>query len=105
MIPGKIAVDDLVDLAQQGDGLQVFPPAELIGLPLALRPAVVVVEHIGNRVHAQAVGMENVQPEHSAGLEERAHLVAPEIEHAGTPLLILTAQRVRALVKRRAVKA
>ncbi|MCY1234252.1 hypothetical protein D9M72_468280 [compost metagenome] len=64
---GAAFVDHGVQFAQEVDGFQVFPAAETVRHPLAGLAAVVAVEHGCHRVHAQAVGMEVLQPVQRAG--------------------------------------
>ena len=52
---GVLAVDRLVEVAQEGDRLEVLAAAVDVGDPLAFLARVVEVEHRGDRVHAQAV--------------------------------------------------
>ncbi len=83
---GMAAVHVRIQLLQEADGLQVFVAAVLVGNPLALGASVVEVEHGGDRVHAQAVGVILVEPEQPAGEQEAAHLVTPEVEDVRFPL-------------------
>ena len=97
-------MDDLVELLDESDRLQVFVSPILIGDPLARLPRVVEVQHGGDGVHAQAVDMVLVQPEHRAGKQEGADFIAPEIVNQGAPVLMLALARVLMLVKARAVE-
>ena len=74
----------------------------LIGHPL--RPAIVAVEHRGDRVDAQPVEVILVQPEERAVDQELAHLVAGVVEDLGAPLLVLADPVVGVFVERRAVE-
>ncbi len=72
--------------------------------PLALLAAVVEVEHRGDRVDAQAVGVILVEPEARARGEEGAHFIAPVIEDRARPLGVVALARVGMLVEMRAVE-
>ena len=97
-------MDDLVELLDEGDRLQVFVSAILIGNPLARLPRIVEVEHGGDGIHAQAVDMVLVQPEHRTGKQEGADFVAPEIVNQGAPVLMLALAGILMLVKARAIE-
>ena len=102
---GHAAVDGGVHLLQEPHGLEVLATAVLVGRPLALLAGVVEVEHRGDAVDAQAVGVELLEPVERVGVEEVAHLVAAEVEDVGAPLLVPAALRVGVLVERGAVEA
>ena len=76
-----------------------------VGRPLAVLAGVVEVEHRGDAVDAQPVGVELLEPVDRVGVEEVAHLATPEVEDVGAPLLVPAALRVGVLVERRAVEA
>src|SRR5271157_3882144 len=97
-------MDDLIKLLDEGDRLQVFMTPELIGDPLARLPRVVQVEHGGDGIHAQAVDMVLVQPEHRTGEQESAAFIAPEIVNQGAPVLMFALARILMLVKASAVE-
>ena len=97
-------MDDLVELLDEGDCLQVFVSAVLIGDPLSRLAGIVQVEHGGDGIHAQAVDMVFVQPEHRTGKEEGADFIAPKIVNQGAPVLVLALARILMLVKARAVE-
>ena len=78
--------------------LQVLVPAEHIGHPLAVLPAVVQVEHGGHRVHPQAVDVVLLQPEQGGGEQEGAHLIPAVVEHPGAPVGVLPLAGVGVLV-------
>jgi len=96
---------EVVEPPEELDGLQVFPPAEGVGNPLARGARVVQVEHRGHRVHAQAVHVEALAPEQRIGQQEIRHLVPPVVEDQGAPVLVRSLARVFMFVQRRAVKA
>ena len=99
------AVRDLVHLLEHLDGLEVLAAAELVRHPLARLARVVQVEHRGDGVDADAVGVVLAQPEQGVGDEEVADLAAPVVEDQRAPVGMRAAARVRVLVQRRAVEA
>ena len=102
---GHALVDGGVHLLEELHGLEVLPAAVDVGRPLAVLAGVVEVEHRGDAVDAQAVGVELLEPVERVGVEEVAHLVAAEVEDVGAPLLVPAALRVGVLVERGAVEA
>ncbi len=100
-----VAMQDLVELLEEGDRLEVLAPAELVGHPLARLARVVEVEHRGDGVHADPVGMELARPEQRVGEQEVLDLVAPVVEDERAPVGVRAAARVLVLVERRAVEA
>ena len=103
--PRAATMHHLVELAEEGDGIEVLPSAMAVGHPLAGLAAVVEVEHGGHRVHPQTVHVVDVEPEHGIGHEEVPHLVAPVVEDVGAPVGMLPLARVGVLVERGAVEA
>ena len=99
------AVDDLVQLAQEGDGLQVLAAAVDVRHPLAVLARVVEVEHRGDGVDAEAVGVVLAQPVERVREQEVAHLVAAEVEDQRAPVGMRAAARILVLVERRPVEA
>ena len=97
-------MNDLVELLDESDRLEVFVSAILIGDPLSRLPRVVEVQHGGDGIHAQAVDMVLVQPEHRAGKQEGADFIAPEIVNQGPPVLMLALAWILMFVKARAVE-
>ena len=95
----------LVELLQEGDGVEVLAAAELVRHPLARLARVVEVEHRGDGVDPDAVDVVLAHPEQGVGDEEVAHLVAPVVEDERAPVGVLAAARVGVLVERGAVEA
>ena len=62
----------LVEAAEEVDGFEIFASAEFVGNPLALLARIVEIEHGGDGVHAQAVDVIFVEPEHGARHQEAA---------------------------------
>ena len=94
-----------VELAQQVHGVEVLVAAVLVGDPLPGLAGVIQVEHGGDRVHAQPVDVELVEPIQGAGEQEVLHLVAPVVEDQGAPVAVLPLARVGVLVQGGAVEA
>ncbi len=94
-----------VHLLEELHRLEVLPAAVDVRRPLAVLARVVEVEHRGDRVDAQAVDVELLQPVERVRDEEVAHLLAAEVEDVGAPVRVLAAGGVRVLVQRRAVEA
>ena len=101
---GHPLVDGGVHLLQELHRLEVLAAAVLVGQPLAVVAGVVEVEHRGDAVDAQAVGVELLEPVERVGVEEVTHLVAPEVEDVGAPLGVPAAARVGVLVEGGAVE-
>ena len=101
---GVLAVDVLVEPAQEGDGLEVLAAPVGVRHPLARLARVVEVQHRGHRVHPQAVGVEDVEPEHRARQQEAADLVAPVVEDEAVPVGVVALAAVGVLVEVRPVE-
>ena len=97
-------VHELVELAQEPDGVEVLVAAELVRHPLALLTRVVEVEHRGDGVDPDPVGVELLQPEERVREEEVPHLVAAEVEDERPPVRVRAAPRVGVLVEVRPVE-
>ncbi len=98
-------MDHLVEMTQEGDGLQVLAAAMDVGDPLALLARIVAVEHGGHGVDPQAIDMEMLQPVHGRGQHEAMHLMAPQVVNVGIPILVEALVGVFVLVQRGAVEA
>ncbi len=97
---GGALVDGGVHLLEELHRLEVLAAAVLVRRPLALLARVVEVEHRGDAVDAQPVGVELLEPVERVGVEEVAHLVAAEVEDVRAPLLVPAALGVGVLVER-----
>lgn len=102
--PAVLLVDRGVGFLQEGDGLEVLPAAVDVRRPTALRPRIVEVQHRRDRVDAQTVHVELVEPVQRVGDEEVADLAPPEIEHVRSPVELLAALGIAVLVERCAVE-
>src|SRR5436309_2573421 len=96
---------DVIELAQEVDGLEVFTAAILVGNPFAVPPRIIEIEHRGDGVHAEAVDMKTLAPEKRVGQEENADLMPAIIENEGAPILVRAFAGVFVLEKRGAVEA
>jgi hypothetical protein len=94
-----------VGFLEQPDRLQVLASAVDVGDPLPVGAGVVQVEHRGDRVDAQAVGVELLEPVEGVGDEEVAHLAPAEVEDVGAPVGLVAATGVRVLIESEAVEA
>ena len=101
---GVLAVDVLVEPAQEGDRLEVLAAPVGVRHPLARLARVVEVQHRRHRVHPQAVGVEDVEPEHRARQQEAADLVAPVVEDEAVPVGVVALAAVGVLVEVRPVE-
>ena len=96
---------EVVELADELDGLQVLAPAILVGNPLARAPRIIEVEHRGHRIDPQAVDVKAVAPEQRVGQQEVDDLVPAIVENQGAPILVRPFARVFMLVEGGAVEA
>ncbi len=94
-----IAVHRLVQMPQELDRAQVFLAAVRVGDPLARLAPVVEIEHRRDGVHAQAVDVVLVEPEHRARQQESAHLMAIVVEDRAVPLGMKALARIGVLVE------
>ena len=82
---GVLEMGLLVQLLEERDGLDILPPAVLVGQPVAVLAAVVEVEHRGHGVHANPVHVVLVHPEQGVGGEVVADLVPAVVEDVACP--------------------
>ena len=95
----------MVEPLQERDRLEVLAPAMLVGQPVARLARVVEVEHGGDRIHAQAVEVQVLDPILRRGDQEVLHLASAVIEDQGAPVAMLAAARVFVFVEGTAVEA
>ena len=86
-----LGVQQLVGLLQERDRVEVLATAERVRHPLAGLPRVVEVQHRGDRVDPDAVGVELATPVERAREQEVAHLGAAEVEDERAPVRMLAA--------------
>ncbi len=101
---GELLADHRGQLAEEPDRLVVLAATVGVRGPLAGPARVVEVEHRGDRIDAQRVDVELVEPVQGVRDEKVAHLVAPVVEHVRAPVGMLTALRVGVFVQRGAVE-
>ena len=94
-----------VQLLEERDRVEVLPAAEAVRHPFAGLARVVEVEHRGDGVDAQPVGVELLEPVEGVREEEVPHLVAAVVEDERAPVGMRAAARVGVLVQRGAVEA
>ena len=99
------AAHDAVQVLQELDGVVVDVAAVLVRDPFARALAVVEVEHGGDRVYAEAVAVEFLEPVHRVRDEEVLDFVAAQVEDVGAPVRVFALARVGVLVAGGAVKA
>src|ERR1700688_3821711 len=93
-----------IEAAQKFDGFQVLSPAKLVGNPLALLARVVKIEHRSDRIHAQAVDVILVEPEHGARHQETSNFAASVVKNESLPVGMKTLPRIGMLKQMRAVE-
>ena len=102
---GTALADDGVKMAQEAYRLKVLAAAVNIGDPLSLFTRVVTIQHRGDRIDAQAIHVEMLQPVEARCDQESLHFAAAEVIDVGIPVLMIALTGVLVLVKRRAVEA
>ena len=66
-MPGNFWLATSFMRLMNGDGVEIFAAAELIGDPFARSAGIVKIEHGGDGVHAEAVDVVFVEPEECIG--------------------------------------
>src|SRR5436190_15561820 len=99
-----IAVNAGVEVAQEGDGLEVLTPAEFVRYPLAGLPAVVEVKHRGHRIDPEAVSVIAFKPKQRVRFQKIRDLTPPVVVDERAPVLVKPKTRVRVLIERRAIE-
>ncbi len=102
--PRVLTEHQLVGLPQESDGLEVLVAAVLVGDPVPFLARVVEVEHRGDRIDAQSVDMELVEPEQAIGDEKVADLGPAVVVDQGVPVAMEALARVGMLVEGGAVE-
>src|SRR5580704_2775786 len=97
-------VNFLIETAKKIDRFQVLAPAEFIRNPLALFAGVVEIKHGSDRIHAQAVDVIFVEPEHGARHQKAANLGAAVVEDVRLPVGMEALARVGVLVEMSAIE-
>src|ERR1700741_647784 len=99
-----VPVNGEIQLLEEFDRVEILVSAESVRDPLARAPAIVEVQHGGDRIHPQAVDVIHVEPEERAAGEEITDFGAAVIEDGAVPFRVETLARVRVLVQVRTVE-
>src|ERR1700693_152548 len=94
----------LIEATKEVDGVEILASAKLVGNPFTLLAGVVEIKHGSDGIHAQAVDVIFVEPEHGARHQEAAHFGAAIVENVGLPVGMESLARVGVLIKMRAVE-
>src|SRR5688572_6020537 len=100
-----LRVDDVVEVAHELDGFEIFPAAELVGNPFALLARIIEVKHGRDGIDTEAVDVKAFAPEERVGGEEVTDFVPAIIEDERAPILVGAFAWIFVLVKRSAVEA
>src|SRR3546814_20222979 len=87
-------------MTQELDVLQILAAAVLVRYPFTGFARVVAIEHRRNRVDAQPVDVELLQPVQAAGEHEAMHLATTEVVDQRVPILMKTLARIFMLIQR-----
>ncbi len=101
---GVLPVHGRVHLLEERERLQVLPAAVPVRRPLAVLARVVQIQHRGDGVDPQPVGVELLAPVQGVRHQEVAHLAAAVVEHQRAPVRVLAPARVAVLVQGSAVE-
>src|ERR1700733_5731101 len=93
-----------VEAPQEIDGFEILAPAVLVRNPLARIARAIELEHRGDSIHAQSIGMIFVEPEHSARQQKAAFLGAAIIKDECLPVRMEALTHVRVLKQMRTVE-
>src|SRR3546814_14244881 len=85
---GATFAHDIIEMTQELDVLQILAAAVLVRYPFTGFARVVAIEHRRNRVDAQPVDVELLQPVQAAGEHEAMHLATPEVVDQRVPNLM-----------------
>src|SRR3546814_81558 len=91
-------------MTQELDVLQILAAAVLVRYPFTGFARVVAIEHRRNRVDAQPVDVELLQPVQAAGEHEAMHLATTEVVDQRVPILMKTLARIFMLIQRGAIE-
>ena len=101
---GVVRVDRFVQLAQEGDRLEILVSAVPVGKPLSFPARIVEVEHRRHGVHAQSVHVIAIEPEQRVGDQVVGDFRPAEVEDGGIPVGMQARSWIRVLVECRAVE-
>ncbi|MNL03749.1 hypothetical protein D3C87_1242970 [compost metagenome] len=96
--------DDVVEMAQEVDGLEVFPTAMTVRHPLAGLARIIAVEHRRHRIDPQAIDMKMLEPVQRRRQHVAVDFGTPEVVDQRVPILVKAFLRVAVLVQRGAVE-
>ena len=94
----------MVGLLQEANGFGVLPTTVLIGQPFPVGTQVVAIEHRGHGIHANAIDVELLEPEHQVGDEEITNLVAAVVEDQRSPFLVFSDSGITVFIEMGAIK-
>ena len=94
----------VVGLLQEANGFGVLPTTVLIGEPFPVGTQVVAIEHRGHSIHANAIDVELLEPEHQVGDKEITNLVAAVVEDQRSPFLVFPDPGITVFVEVCAIK-
>src|SRR6202140_5012417 len=89
----------LIEATKEVNCVEILASAVLVGNPFTLLARVVEVKHGSDGIHAQAVDVIFVEPEHGTRHQEAAHFGAAVVENVGLPIGMESLTRVGVLVK------
>ena len=72
--------------------------------PFAFWPAIIAIQHRGNRIHSEPVGVKALQPMKCARYQKPSDFVAAQIVDEGIPVALVPLARVGVLLERCAVE-
>ena len=102
---GESGENRFVQLAQESDGVEIFPAAMPVRPPLPRPPGKIQIQKVGHGVDPQPIEMVHIKPEHRVGNQKAANLRTPQVEIERSPFHIFRLQPVPRLEQRFPVKA
>jgi hypothetical protein len=100
----RVNPNRLVQPLDEVNGVQILPPAILVWNPRTLVAAVVQVQHRRDRVDAETVHVQLIQPIQRIRDQEVANFVTSEVENQRAPVRMLSDARIPMLIQRGAVE-
>ena len=97
--------NDAVQVLEELDRFEIFPPPVTVRDPLAGLAAVVAVEHGRDGIHPRPIDVIVLDPFECARDEEPFHLVAAEIVDVSVPVLVEALTPILMFVERRSIEA
>ena len=93
-----IGQDVLVEQPQEVNGLEVLASAVYVRPPLPLT-VVIQIQHGSDRIYAQAVHVEFLDPEHRRGEQQVSRGDLAVVKYARAPFLVLHLERIGVFVQ------